>query len=199
MKRIQLTAFFISVFYLSVYLPIFWVTYFPAWYELNCKWHGRCAVSGPGYGKPHIHELVGFLRHTGRLAHPDWSPKEIVHLHEVRTMLDMMLAGAAAAAALFFLSFNRRRLGRFSLVNSMLMLASMAILPFFKPFWRQGVHGLLFDNADWITFPTDVTYHITPRAFFLNTFIFVVSASLLINLCIFLSSRGRKNQGNLFH
>jgi uncharacterized membrane protein len=196
MKKVQHTALFISVFYLSVYLPVFWLTYFPAWYELNCKWHGRCDVSGPGHGQTHIRELTAFLRHTGKLAHPDWSAKEKRHLHEVRTMLDMMLAGAVCAVSLFFLTFNRRRFGHFALVNSVLLLTSAMILPFFRQFWRHAFHGLLFDNADWINFPTDVTYHITPRVFFLNSFIFVISASLIINLCCFLILRSRERQGD---
>jgi uncharacterized membrane protein len=198
MKKVQHTAFFISIFYLTVYVPIFWVTYFPAWYELNCKWHGRCAVSGPGHGKTHIRELVGFLRHTGELTHPEWSAKEKRHLHEVRIMLDMMLAGAVCAASIFFLTFDRRRLGWFTRVNTVLMLALVMILPFFKQFWRHGFHGLLFDNADWINFPHDVTYHITPRVFFLHTFIFVIFASLILNLCCFLILRRRKKLEDLF-
>jgi uncharacterized membrane protein len=199
MKKIQHFAFFISVLYLTVYAPIFWATYFPAWYELNCKWHGRCLFSGPDQGKTHIRELTGFLRHTGKLAHPDWSAKEKRHLTEVRMMLDMMLAGAVAAVSVFFLTFDRRRLGRIVLLNAGIMLFSATILPFFKTFWRHGFHEMFFDNTDWINFPTDVTYAITPRVFFLNTFIFVISAALIINLCCWMILRGRNRQNNLFH
>lgn len=194
MKKIKHAAFFISILYLTIYLPIFWTTYFPAWYELNCKWNSRCGLSGPDNRRTHIRELVGFLRHAEKLEHIDWSAKEKRHLYEVRIMLDMLLAGAAAAISTFFLTFDRKRLRRFTLINSAVILCSGLILPFFKQFWRHGFHEIIFNNTDWINYPTDVTYYITPRVFFLNTFIVIIAISLIINFCGFLILRNQSQQ-----
>lgn len=189
MKVIRHTAFFMALLYLTIYLPLFAATYFTGWYELNCRWHQRCLQSAASESQIYIDELVGFLRHTETLSHPNWSAKEKRHLAEARIMLDILFFGAVTALSIVFLTFDRGLPGRFAVMNIILILGSSAILPFFKYFWRHGFHRLVFNNTDWINYPSDISYHITPRVFFLNTFIFVLIIACTINCGIILVYR----------
>lgn len=189
MKTIRGTLLLLSCLYLTLYIPFFSVTYFPSWYEFNCRLHSRCFQIGLKKSNYHIHELVGFFRHKNQLAHPEWTQKEKHHLAEVRAIFDKLFSGAVIAASLIFLIFDRKRLKLFSLINLFFILSASAIIPFFSYFWRHVFHKLMFDNYNWINFPSDVSYYITPRVFFLYTIILIILISTMINLCLFLVFR----------
>ena len=144
---------------------------------------------GEEKSKRHINELVNFLRHTSTLVHPDWTSKEKHHLSQVRIIFDMLHAGAVMAACALVLAYDPRRLKKIALINAVILLSTSAVIPFFKYFWRRVIHEILFNNENWINYPSDVSYYITPRIFFLHTLILIISVSVLINLCLFMLLR----------
>ena len=63
------------------------------------------------------------------------------------------------------------------------------LIPFFKSFWMDVFHPLLFDNELWRTNRSDVSWYLMPKAFFLRIIIFITLTTLLLNLALWGWSR----------
>ncbi|MBU1172807.1 MAG: DUF1461 domain-containing protein [Proteobacteria bacterium] len=187
MKQVaKKTALFLSFFYLTLYIPVSFVIYTPYWYTLNCQFHGRCQMVGETRSTQGIRELVSFYRHGApELESEFWTSKEKNHLSEVRHMTDTLFFMGLVALVLFFLCFEKMRLGRFAGINMAVVCLLVFILPFFPYFWRHIFHPLLFNNRNWLNTPKDFSFYILPRVFFKNTLIYLIIASCTINLLVF--------------
>ena len=180
---------FVTLFYLTVYLPLTFVLYFPSWYRLNCRWNPLCDRIGYERAFAGFNELNAFFRHQGELALPYWTDKEKHHLAEVRDMTDrLFLAGLISLLGLA-LTFDRRRTTRFALVNAAIIISLLAVLPVFAPFWRHVFHPLLFDNRLWLNTVYDFSYYLMPRQFFKYSTALLITMSCLMNLMIWLITR----------
>ena len=191
MAKIKGILLYISLFYLTVYIPLGLMIYFPQWYELNCNWHNRCKILGYDRSLKAIGELTDFFRHRGKLA-TRWTMKEKLHLAEVRGMFDKMFFGALVSVALLFWTFDRKRVPRYAFANGLIILSLILILPFFTRFWVEVFHPLLFDNDLWKNNPLDVSWYIMPRQFFKYSTVFLVAVCFLINFALWLVFRGRR-------
>ncbi len=178
----------LCLIYLSVYIPIFGVLYFPFWYEINCNWHGRCEQFGNEKATDRIHELVAYMSHVGELSGSDWTLKEKWHLEEVRRIFDCLFFAGIVAGGLLILLFNTKTIRWASIGNIVLLLCFCGILPFFGFFWRDIFHEWLFDNAFWKNNPHDVSYYIMPRVFFKHTMMLVIGIAIFINGGLFLGA-----------
>jgi len=174
------------LFYLSIYIPIAGVLYFPFWYEANCHWHERCHRFGEERAADRIDELAAYMRHTGKLTSTDWTIKEKRHLAEVREIFDYLIFTGLGAAVALILLFNAKTIRRAGLVNIGILLCLCGILPFFGFFWRDLFHEWLFDNTYWKNNPGDVSYYIMPRVFFKHTMMLVIAMASFINAGFFL-------------
>ncbi|MBS3758662.1 MAG: DUF1461 domain-containing protein [Desulfobacterales bacterium] len=178
----------LCLLYLSVYIPIFGVLYFPFWYEINCHWHDRCERFGDEKAVERIHELVAYMRHAGELSGSDWTLKERRHLEEVRRIFDHLFFAVIVAGGLLILLFRAKTVRRAGIGNIILLLCLCGILPFFGYFWRDIFHELLFGNALWKNSPHDVSYYIMPRVFFKHTMMLVIGMAIFINGSLFLGA-----------
>ena len=190
MNLLKHTLLFLSLLYITIYLPLAAVIYTPYWYKANCSWHPRCEHFGKIRAARHIKELTGYLRHSGELESPAWTNKERRHLAEVRQIFDRLFFIALAAAGLLTSFFDRGALKTAALANIGLMLVLCAVLPFFTVFWRDIFHGWLFDNTYWKNNPADVSYYIMPRVFFRHTMMLLIAAAWLFNTGTFLAAAG---------
>ena len=192
MNFLKHTLLLLSLLYLTIYIPMAAVIYTPLWYKANCSWHPRCESFGETRAVRHIHELTGYLRHTGKLESTAWTNKERWHLAEVRQIFDRLILTALAAAGLLIAFFDRGALKYAALANIGLMLVLCAALPFFTVFWRDIFHGWLFDNTYWKNNPADVSYYIMPRVFFRHTLMLLIAAAALFNAGTFAAAAGFK-------
>jgi len=192
-NRLKGILLFISLFYLTVYLPFTFTVYVPLWYQLNCRWHSRCEEIGHERAQTGIHELTSFLRHQGELVSISWTRKEKFHLAQARDIIDRLFLVALSATVMLLLTFDRGFVPRKALVNAAVIICFLAILPIFEPFWKQFFHPLLFNNELWKNTPFDLSYYIMPDQFFKVSMTFVIAMSCLINLTIWFALRNRNN------
>ena len=192
MKTIKATVLFISLLYITFYIPMALTFYAPAWMKFYCGFNERCEEIGIDEAEKGITELSAFFRHQGGLE-SFYTEKEKLHLTEVRGIFDSLFIAAAAGIILLILTFDRRRAARFALVNAVLILSLLLVLPFFGTFWRDIFHPLLFDNDLWMNNQYDLSFYIMPRAFFKYTVALLTVTCFLINILIWLGlRRGRE-------
>jgi hypothetical protein len=178
----------VSLLLLTIYPYLALQVYTPAWYSLGCQYHLGCAVLGEARTAQGITEITRFWRHQGELG-TLWSSKEKQHLREVRRIYDTLLVVCLLALAVLALTYERRSLPRLALINALVLLPSIAIFPFFKTFWVEVFHPLLFDNDLWDNTPADLSYFLMPRRFFLVSAATLVACVLLTNLVVWLGLR----------
>ncbi len=188
LNRIKGIILFVSLFYLTFYIPMSLTFYAPQWMKLNCNWHERCKIIGYDNAYRGIDELASYFRHRGGLE-SFWTVKEKTHLKEVRGMFDKMLIGGAFALVMLILTYDRRRVPRYALINAAIILSLLLILPFFTTFWRDIFHPLLFKNNLWMNNRYDLSFYIMPRQFFKYTIALLIAISVSVNIILWLALR----------
>lgn len=189
LNRLKGTALFVSLFYLTFYIPMSLTFYAPEWMKLNCEWHERCGVIGYDNAYRGIEELAAYFRHQGELL-SFRTAKEKAHLKEVRGIFDRMLIGGVIALILLVLMYDRKKVSRYALINAAVILSLLLVLPFFATFWRDIFHPLLFKNNLWINNRYDLSFYIMPRQFFKYTIALLVLLSVTVNVVLWLVLRG---------
>ena len=181
-NRIKRIVFGFSFFYLTLYIPLALMVYFPYWYILNFKFHHRYEMIGIESAVKYINELTCYFRHCGQLESP-WSLKERIHLVDVRNILDVLLIIGITVLLLtiFLFKSNRPKLPPLALLNLVIILSFIIIIPFFRYFWVNIFHPLLFDNYLWWNNYHDRSYYIMPGIFFKISMIFLIMVSAGIN------------------
>ena len=190
MNGIKGTALFVSLLYLTFYIPMAFTVYAPAWMKFNCGFHKRCEVVGIEEANKGISELSAYFRHQGELE-SFYTEKEKLHLKEVRGIFDKLFIASLGAFILLVLTFNSKRASRFALVNAILVLSLLLVLPFFGTFWRGIFHPLMFNNELWMNNQYDLSFYIMPRQFFKYTVALLTVLCFLINTGIWLGLRKR--------
>jgi len=186
--RLKGILLFLSLLYLTFYIPMSLTFYAPGWMKLNCNWHDRCGIIGYDNAYTGIEELASFFRHQGELDNFH-TKKEKTHLREVRGIFDRMLIAGITALILLALTYDRKRIGRFAIINAAIILSLLLVLPFFTAFWKDVFHPLLFKNNLWINNRYDLSFYIMPRQFFKYTVALLVVLSVTLNIVIWLLCR----------
>lgn len=181
---------FISLLYLTFYIPMTLTFYMAGWIRFNCGWNDRCAVIGYEKAYRGADELAAFFRHRGELENL-WTTKEKLHLQEVRGIFDRMLIAGIAAILLLVLTFDRKRAARYALINSVIILSLLIVLPFFGTFWRDIFHPLIFKNHLWMNNRADLSFYIMPRRFFMYTVALLILTCFSVNIALWLGLRKR--------
>lgn len=196
MTRVKSIFLFISLLYLTFYIPMTLTFYLPAWMNMNCEWHERCRVIGSERAEKGINELAAFFRHQGKLD-SFLTEKEKLHLVEVRGIFDKMLLFGLLSAAIIALSYKRKLVSRYALINAAIIICLLIVLPFFGTFWRDIFHPLLFDNDLWQNNRYDLSYYIMPRVFFKYTVGMLTLMCFFINIAIwFFLRKGNRTSQN---
>ena len=200
-KTIELSAFSANILPVLLLLWLFFIPLaaliYTSWsYPLNCHWNPRCEQLGTPKVELSSHELARFFRHQlTMLPTPAWSEKELQHLTEVRGIYDQVFWLFMVITALFildlFISKQVLRYRRYALHSRNLMLGllvlMLAISPFFRFFWMEVFHPLVFSNELWRTDPKDISWYLMPGNYFLRVILFLLASTLLLNqLLIFL-------------
>lgn len=159
--------------------------------ELNCEWHGRCQVVGIDRAESGINELAAFFRHQGELE-SFLTVKEKLHLKEVRGIFDKMFFIGLLSIGIIALTYKRKQVSRFAIINAAIIICLLIVLPFFGTFWRDIFHPLLFDNDLWQNNKYDLSFYIMPRVFFKYTVALLILLCFSINLAIWLSLRRKE-------
>ncbi len=187
-SRLKGTVLFISLLYLTFYIPMTLTFYLPQWMRLNCGWHNRCAVIGYENAYTGIEELTAYFRHEGELVNI-WTTKEKLHLKEVRVIFDKMFIAGIAAIVMLVLTFDRKRAARYTLTNAVIILSLLIVLPFFGTFWRDIFHPLIFKNNLWMNNRSDLSFYIMPRRFFMYTVALLILLCFSVNMALWLGLR----------
>lgn len=179
---------FISLFYLTFYVPLAVTSYNSHWIQYGCSFHKRCEILGYEKVESAADNLVSFLLHKEQLS-DQWRENEIIHLKEVRTILDItFIAALLALMALIIFRGRISDLYKFAAVNLLIALCLFIVLPNFKTFWRDIFHPILFDNDLWKLTNRDTLYYIMPRVYFKITTAVILSVWGALNVSIILFS-----------
>jgi uncharacterized membrane protein len=181
----------LALFVVTVYPPLAVLIYTTPAYEFNCQWHDRCEQLEIMPFDQAVTNLAAFMRHEDTLQ-GGWSDKEQAHLAEVRTIFDGLLVAFLVALALVIALGRRPILRRASLANLAVVLATLAVLPFFKYFWAEIFHPLLFDNDLWRNNRGDVSWYLMPRVYFRHALIGIVTGAVLLNVALWIGLRPRR-------
>lgn len=178
------------------FIPLAALIYTSWSYPLNCHWNPRCEPLGMPKVELSSHELASFFRHQlAVLPTPPWSEKELQHLTEVRGIYDQVFWLFVVITVLFILDLliNKQvcRYRRYAIHSRNLMLGllvlMLAISPFFRFFWMEIFHPLVFSNELWRTDPNDISWYLMPGNYFLRVILFLLATTLVLNqLLIFL-------------
>jgi len=161
-------------------LPLIFST---GWYRYNCDYHDRCNNLGTQGVEQRASNMGKYFLHLEPLA-TSWDARGRAHLQEVREIYKVLAVVALAAAAILFFMLwqDPTRLGSAGRTALVMILATTIIIPLFGPFWEKVFHPLLFNNDLWRTRPGEVLWNLTPRVFFRNSAVVLISASALLNL-----------------
>lgn len=192
LDRTKSTLLFVSLLYLTFYIPMTLTFYLPNWMELNCEWHGRCEVIGAERAERGINELASYFRHQGELD-SFLTEKEKLHLEEVRGIFDKMFFLALLSIIIIAFTYNRKKVSRFAFINSVIIICLLVVLPFFGTFWRDIFHPLLFDNNLWQNNKYDLSFYIMPRVFFKYTVALLIALCFTINILLWYFLRKKKS------
>jgi hypothetical protein len=176
------------VLYLTLYVPTALMSYLPHWYVFNCKFHSRCEMVGHENAIKYVDELNRFFFHKSPLPF-GWTEKEKLHLGEVRDIMDTLAIIALICIILLVLVFNRSKITSCAIFNLSIITSILLLMPFFKTFWVNILHPLLFNNDLWINDPFDRSFYIMPWVFFKHSFIGFISISAFLNGFLWLSFR----------
>lgn len=205
LQRIKATLFPLLLLFWLFCLPLAFSIYTPFSYQSNCLWNERCERMGATKTKNSIGEITRFFRHQQDNLPPPWTIKEFQHLLEVRGIYNWVFSLFMAITLLFIIdglvSKNARKqyhhFAKHSLFISMaLLLASLLLIPFFKDFWMNVFHPLLFDNELWRTNPRDISWYLMPKTFFLRLIIFISLTTLLLNVLIWHLTKDKPASSN---
>lgn len=168
----------------ALWLPIAAVTYVPGWHAASCQWHARCAGYDEGRAahdgaQQRIAELRRFMQHGDPLDTRYWTEKERTHLAEVRSLLDRA-ALIALLGALVFLHAGAQDRANAARRALLIVAACLLVLPFFRTFWREIFHPLLFSNELWMNKPADTSWWVMPRLYFQYTTALVIGCAALL-------------------
>jgi len=191
LNRIKGIILFISLLYLTLYIPMTLTFYFPQWIALNCDFHNRCQNVGRENAERGINELTSFFTHQGELVNL-WTNKEKLHLKEVRGIFDKMFFLGLISLVMILLTYDRKRMSRYALINAVIIIILLIVVPFFGTFWRDIFHPLLFDNDLWKNNKYDLSFYIMPRQFFKYTVALLIILCFSINIAIWLALRRKK-------
>ncbi|SFD92051.1 Protein of unknown function [Thiohalospira halophila DSM 15071] len=190
--RGPLTA--VSLLVLSLYLPLAAMIYTPQWYTFQCDWIEKCRTAEHFEPRAAAEELTTFFRHDGKLEEQPWSDKEKRHLTEVRGIWDGLAVTALIFAMVLVFLFRIRVAGRAALINAVVLVVLAAgVLPFFKTFWVDFLHPLVFDNDLWSNSREDLSWYFLPKPFFRSSIAAMVGTAIAIDLALawFLRPRRR--------
>jgi len=152
------------------------------WYEFNCGFHDRCANLGTNGVEQRASNMARYFLHLEPLA-TSWDGRGRAHLADVRAIYDTLAGVTLLAAAILATSLCRdpTRLGPAGRGALICMLASCVVIPLFGPFWEKVFHPLLFSNDLWRTRPGEVLWNLTPRVFFRNSAVALITTAALLN------------------
>lgn len=171
-----------TLLFLTLYPALAFQIYSPVWYQVGCDWHGRCEQRlGEQKTDRLIGEITRYWRHQGDLSR-SWSRKEQRHLAEVREIYDalVMAYGFTLVLALWLLRGNE--LGRLARYNALAIPLLLLVLPFFKTFWVEVFHPLLFDNELWRNTRRDISWSLMPKAHFQLSAAALIAWAFAVNL-----------------
>ena len=138
-----------------------------------------------------INELAAYFRHQGELK-SFLTQKEKLHLKQVRVIFDKMFFLGLVSLVTILVTYNRKRMSRYALINAVIIIALLIVVPFFGTFWRDIFHPLLFDNDLWKNNKYDLSFYIMPRQFFKYTVALLIILCFSINIAIWLALRRKK-------
>lgn len=188
-KKIQNVIFFISLMYLTFFLPLLITIYSVNWYEFNYKNQEITKQIQSEKRENATINLISFFSYNENL-NSLWNEKEKNHMLDVRQIYLYLQLFALICLVLLVITFDKTYLQFFSKINIYILFSFLLLLPVFSFLFSGIFHELLFNNTNWIITSEDMSYYLFPIEFFKNSFLFIVFFAILENIMIyFISSK----------
>lgn len=186
--KMSKVLFFISIIYLSLFVPLMIVVYSASWYDYNYKTQEITKQIITTNKDNATNNLIGFFSYKNSL-NDLWNQKEKTHMNDVRTIYLYLEIFAMICLILFLFTFDKTLIVKYSKYNLIVILALLVVLPFFAIFWNTIFHQTLFNNDFWLMNQNDISYYLFPIKFFRNSFLFIVFFAEFENVLLYFISK----------
>lgn len=180
--------FFLSILYLTLFLPFLITIYCSSWYNFNYEKQEITKNISLIDQKNATENLVSFFAYNTNL-NSLWNEKEISHMYDVRQIYFILELLALISIVLVICLFDKSHMIYCVKINIIFLVSLLIILPFFQFIFSGIFHEILFTNNNWIMTDKDISYYLFPLEFFRNSFLFIILISILENFLIFLISK----------
>lgn len=167
-------AYYISLFYLCLYIPFSFMVYSPAYYDFNFN-----TLSNIDYDilvvNQASNELPEFFMYKTNLDQDLWTKEEIIHYKEVREIFNVLFIIFLISISIILSNLILKR--QINYVKNRYILIPFFILSllvgiFFSLFWEY-IHYILFDNMLWLMSSNQISFYLFPLEFFFYSFLFL--------------------------
>lgn len=194
--NIKKNILWISILYLSLYIPLTITIYSQSWYEFNYKIHDTYKNIEKDKALNATKNLISFFLHKEELNN-HWNEKERLHMKDVRNIYDILfILGILSFLGLGIENPKTKDLKKISMKNITIITIFIIIIPFFSYFWNNIFHNILFSNNYWIINQNDISYYIFPIEFFIYSTIFLILTSIIINISLIIIIKNQKKIKN---
>lgn len=172
---------FLSLLYLTLYIPLSFMIYSNSWYEFNYQMQNTYDILGKKISNNVTTNLINFFMYKEKL-NDNWNSKEIIHMRDVRKIYTILfILGILSFFGINYF-FDKKKVLKYLKSNIFIVLSLFLILPFFVYFWDNIFHLILFNNNAWINNSNDISYYLFSYNFFRNSLIFLIFGTIFINL-----------------
>jgi hypothetical protein len=182
---------FISVLFLTLYIPLTYTVYSDSWYKFNYNQQDTYQQLGENKTINATNNLINFFLHNKEL-NGLWNQKEIKHMNDVRNIYDILFILFVLSVISITLLFDKKLIKKYSKINMIVIGSLIIVIPFFSLFWNYIFHPLMFSNNLWIMTSNDISYYlfdIENYTFMFNSVLLVILSGVAINLIIWIKMR----------
>ena len=157
-QEIRKYAFLSSVFYLIFYISISVTIYSLLWYDINFQSQNLYEVLERGYVEQNKINMIDFFLYKSDL-NDNWLYEEKVHLNDVRNIYAVLfILGLISFFIIGFFWDKKYIKVKYFIINIFILLSLLLILPFFRFFWDEIFHLIMFRNNYWIIIENSLFY-----------------------------------------
>lgn len=184
MGRITNIVLFLSLLFLTLYIPFTITAYSLNWYKVNFESQDTYSMLGYEKSVGASSNLIAYFLFQDKLDSTYFNEKEIMHMKDVRNIYIITFILGILSAVFFINLYEREKIMKYTKINSIIIaILALALVNFFY-FWVK-IHEIIFSNFNWVYDKTDITYYLFPLDFFIMSFSFIVIIGFILNTLIY--------------
>ena len=177
-KIIFYISIFLSILCFSLFVNIYFEDIYYLKYETNFQ---------EEFEINQTKNLISFYFYKNDL-NEIWTNKEKFHFGEIRIIFNYLLVFFVFFLGYIFWYFRKKYKFNKNIFFKNIFIyttINILILIFYNFFWHKILHPLFFNNNLWINYPTEISYYLFNKIFFIKTIILIWFIFVFINLIFY--------------